>query len=411
VSGTGLPLRGDGCVAADFDGDGRTDLFVSTAVNDVLFWNNGDGTFTEGAREAGVVSFGWRAGAAVADVNGDGRPDLFVAGYANLAEPIQNSVKGFPSNVAGVRDELFLNEGGRRFKEVAPQVGIDPKPYGHGLGAEFLDVNGDGRPDLYVANDEDPNALYLNEPGGPLGFHFVAAEHDLGLADRNAGMGIAAGDLSGDGRADLYVTNSRGQGNAAYESTGGRFLDVRKRFSVGVNPTGWGDSFVDLRNSGRRELVIANGAIPVTNVARNASPLQVLAQSGGRWIDSGLLRDTRVNGRGLAAGDFDNDGRVDIAVNTVGGKLLLLHNTSPAGNWVEVLVKPFSPGAVVTAVGSDGRRQVQVVRAGSSYLSSEDPRVHFGFGKATVASLTVRYPDGKVEALRPKTNAIVTVSR
>jgi ASPIC and UnbV/FG-GAP-like repeat len=272
-------------------------------------------------------------------------------------------------------------------------------------------VNGDGRPDLYVANDEDPNALYLNEPGGPLGFRLVRAAAPLGVADRNAGMGIAAEDVSGDGRAELFVTNSRGQGNAAYESTGGRFRDVRGRFDVGVNPTGWGDSWIDLRNSGEPELVLANGAIPVTNVRRDASPLQVLARRNGRWVDSGLLRGLRTNGRGVAAGDFDNDGRVDVAVNTVGGRLILLHNTSPAGNWLEALVKPFSPGAVVTAVSSDGRRQVQVVRAGSSYLSSEDPRVHFGFGKATVTALTVRYPDGKVDTLHPETNAIVTVSR
>src|SRR5262249_2389737 len=159
------PLRGNGCVAGDFDGDGHTDLFVTTATNDALFWNNGNGTFTEGARPAGVISFGWHSGAAVADVNGDGRPDPFVAGYTDYAHPLTNSVKGFPSNSPGVRDELFLNEGNRHFREVGTQVGLDPKPYSHGLGAQFIDVNGDGRPDLYVANDEDPNQLYLNEPG------------------------------------------------------------------------------------------------------------------------------------------------------------------------------------------------------------------------------------------------------
>ena len=120
----------------------------------------------------------------------------------------------------------------------------------------------------------------------------------------------------------------------------------------------------------------------------------------------------RVNGRGLAAADFDNDGRVDIAVNSISGRLLLLHNTSPAGNWLEVQVEPFSPGAVVTVVDSAGHRQVRSVRAGSSYLSSEDPRVHFGFGKATAKSLTVRYPDGTVKNVEsPQTNRIVTVSR
>jgi hypothetical protein len=409
-AGLAVPLRANGCVAGDFDGDGRTDLFVTTATDDVLFWNNGDGTFTEGARKAGVVSFGWHTGAAVADVNGDGRPDLFVSGYADYAHPIPTSIRGFPSNHPGVRDELFLNEGHRRFVEVGAKVGLDAKPYAHALGAEFLDVNGDGRPDLYVANDEDPNRLYVNEPGGPFGFHFVDGARSYGVADRNAGMGIATATVGG--RSYLYVTNSRGQGNAAYTSTGGIFTDVRKRFGNGPNPTGWGDSWIDLRNSGTLDLVLANGGIPVTNLRKDASRLQVLVPKDGRYVDAGLLRGLRVNGRGLAAGDYDNDGRVDVVVNSVGGKLLLLRNTSPAGNWLEVDVTPFSPGAVVTAVDSSGRRQVRTVEAGSSYLSSEDPRVHFGFGKSTLRSLTVRYPDGTVRHVaKAATNTILTVRR
>jgi hypothetical protein len=124
------------------------------------------------------------------------------------------------------------------------------------------------------------------------------------------------------------------------------------------------------------------------------------------------LRSIQVNGRGVAAADYDNDGRVDLAVGTIGGPLLLIHNTSPAGNWLEVQVEPFSPGAVVTAVDSSGRRQVRAVQAGSSYLSSEDPRIHFGFGKATVRELTVRYPDGTVKQLdAPKIDELVTVKR
>ena len=160
----GLPTRGEGCVAADFNGDGYTDLFVTTATDDQLFWNNGNGTFTEGARKAGVVSFGWHSGAAVTDVNGDGRPDLFVAGYTDLQHPIATSLKGFPGNYHGVPNELFLNLGHRHFRNVTKLAGLDDHPNDHSLGAVFLDVNGDGRPDLYVANDGDPNRLYLNEP-------------------------------------------------------------------------------------------------------------------------------------------------------------------------------------------------------------------------------------------------------
>jgi Na+-translocating ferredoxin:NAD+ oxidoreductase RnfD subunit len=407
-SHAGLSIKGEGCVAADFNGDGYTDLFITTATNDVLLWNNGNGTFTEGARKAGIISFGWHSGAAVADVNGDGRPDLFVAGYADAQHPIENSIKGFPSNYPGVRDELFLNLGHKHFREVGVQAGLDPAPYDHSLGAQFTDVNGDGRPDLLVANDEDPNRLYLNEPGGPLGFHFVDVARAKHIADKNAGMGIAYA------RGLLFVSNSRGQTHAVYRQVGSSFTDVRKSFAraFGTNETGWGDAWIDLRNDGTQQLALANGAIPVTNLRKDAAPLQVLTRNHGRWIDTGLLRGLRVNGRGLAAADYDNDGRVDLAVNTVGGKLLLLHNTSRAGNWLEVAVAPFSPGAVVTVVDSTGRRWRAEVHAGSSYLSSEDPRVHFGFGKATVRSLAVRYPDGTVKRVAsPPTNAILTVRR
>jgi hypothetical protein len=410
----GLPTRGEGCVAADLNGDGYTDLFVTTATSDELLWNNGNGTFTEGARKAGIASFGWHAGAAVADVNGDGRPDLFVAGYTDLNHPIQGSLKGFPGSYRGVRDELFINEGNRHFKDVGPQVGLDPKPYDHSLGAVFVDVNGDGRPDLYVADDEDPNRLYLNEPGGKNGFHFVQAGKAFGVDDPNAGMGIAATDWNHDGRADLFVTNSRGQGNAAYTTSGEAFANARPAFkpAFGTNSTGWGDSWIDLRNNGTLDLIVANGGIPVTNVAADAAPVEVLAPKGNHYVNAGLLRGIRVNGRGLAAADYDNDGRVDVAVGTVGGRLLLFRNTSKAGHWLEVNVAPFSPGAVVTLV-SKGVRQVREVQAGSSYLSSEDPRIHFGLGKAKVATeVIVRYPDGAVKRLRNvRADQILTIRK
>src|SRR6185437_7044736 len=196
------------------NGDGYTDLFVTTAQSDELLWNNGDGTFTEGARAAGIASFGWHSGAAIGDVNGDGRPDLFVAGYTEANGPIPGSSAGYPTNHLGVRDELFLNEGngpsGRaRFREVGRQAGLDPPPYDHSLGAVFTDLNGDGRLDLYVANDEDPNRYYVNVPAPGLGFRFVDRARSSGLADRNAGMGVALGDYNGDGRPDLLVSNSR----------------------------------------------------------------------------------------------------------------------------------------------------------------------------------------------------------
>ena len=388
----GRAVRGEGCVAADFNGDGYTDIFITTAQDDELLWNNGNGTFTEGARSHGIVSFGWHSGAAVADVNGDGRPDLYVAGYTEPNAAIPGSVAGFPTNHLGVHDLLFLNEGngsdGRaRFREVSRRVGIDPAPYDHSLGVVFTDVNGDGRPDLYVANDEDPNRLYLNEPGGSLGFHFVERAAAAGVADPNAGMGIAT-----DG-SSLFVSNSRGQTHASYRKFGpARFVpsDALPRAVT----AGWGAAWADLQNSGKLDLLLANGTIPVTNLPKDAQRIQVLVPQSGRLVDAGVAQGLRVNGRGLAAADFNNDGHVGFAVNSIGGPLLLFRNTSPSGHWLEVRLPRFAPGALVSATFA-GRTVVQEVHAGSSYLSSEDPRIHFGLGRATrVTELTVRYPGG-----------------
>ncbi|MDX6628719.1 MAG: hypothetical protein QOH00_965 [Gaiellales bacterium] len=428
-SGAGLQIRGNGCVAADFDGDGHTDLYVTSAVNDQMLWNNGDGTFTERTRPDGIVSFGWHSGAAVADVNGDGRPDLFVAGYTNMSALIPASVAGFPTNHQGVRSELFLNEGpdGRghaRFREVGAAAGLPTTHFDHSLGAVFSDFSGDGRQDLYVANDEDPNRMYTNVPwpGGAkadpkgLGFRLVDRARQDGVADTNAGMGVAAADYNGDGATDMFVSNSRGQTHAVFRGLGRRssgpsFASARSGFAAafGTNFTGWGDSWVDLNRDGYPDLALANGSIPVTNLRRDAGPIQVLENLTGQGLTgqfanasglAGLERTPHVNGRGLAAADFNNDGNPDIAINTIGGPLVLLENRNRSGHWLEVSLRGFHPGATVIAELPEGRTLVREVQAGSSYLSSEDPRVFFGLGSATrLRSLVVRYPGGKTTRL------------
>ncbi|HEU5215648.1 MAG TPA: FG-GAP-like repeat-containing protein [Gaiellaceae bacterium] len=420
----GLQVQGDGCVAADLNGDGRPDLVVTTANGIKLLWNEGGGTFTERARAAGMTEAGWYTGVAVADVNGDGRPDVFVAGYARPYDSVPGSLAGFPTNLVGVRDLLYLNEGngpdGRaRFREAGVQAGLEASAFSHGLGATFLDVNGDGRPDLYVANDEDPNQLYVDVPwpGGAtadpagLGFRFENRAAASGVADPYAGMGIAVrGDESGR-PAGLFVTNSRNEPSAAFaKQPASSFANARPDFdpALGADFAGWGDSFVDLSNAGTSDLVLATGGIPVKSLQKDAGPLKVVAPLAGEQVTrygvtpgvapSGL----RVNGRGLAAADVDNDGRMTIAVNSIGGKLLLLRPTGPSGHWLDVRLSRFSPGAVVTVVLQDGKTRLsQEVRAGSSYLSSEDPRVHFGLGFETrVALLSVRYPWGGRSVLR-----------
>jgi Na+-translocating ferredoxin:NAD+ oxidoreductase RnfD subunit len=420
-SHAGLQVQGDGCAAADLNGDGRPDLIVTTTNGIKLLWNNGNGTFTEGARAAGLTASGWYTGVAVADVNGDGRPDIFVAGYARPDEPVPNSLAGFPTDLVGVRDLLYLNEGngpnGRaRFREVGVQAGLESSAFSHGLGATFLDVNGDGRPDLYVANDEDPNQLYVNVPwpGGAkadpagLGFRFENRAAASGVADPYAGMGVAV-DGAGRGPLDLFVTNSRHEPSAAFaRATTSSFSNARPDFdpALGADFAGWGDSFVDLRNSGSPALLLATGGIPVTNLKQDAGPVKVIApvslDSARYGVTPGVApAGLRVNGRGLAAADVDNDGRMEVAVNSIGGKLLLLKTTGPIGHWLDVRLSRFSPGAVVTVTLAGGRTLSQEVRAGSSYLSSEDQRVHFGLGAATsVPRLSVRYPGGGESVLR-----------
>ena len=278
----GLDVQGDGCVAADLNGDGRTDLAVTTTNGVEILWNEG-GTF----RAVALPGNGWYTGIASADVNGDGRPDLFAAGYSDPNDPVTGSYAGFPTNIAGVRDLLFLNEGSGRFREAGVAAGLEASSFRHGLGAQFMDVNGDGRPDLYVANDEDPNDLYVNVPwpGGVradpagLGFRFEERAGAAGVADPFAGMGVA----TGNGR--LLVTNSRGEPSAAYRLTGSaQFANDRPRVDPGLGRgfAGWGASWVDLQNTGKRDLVLTAGAIPVTNLAARRGS-RAGARAEPRW--------------------------------------------------------------------------------------------------------------------------------
>lgn len=423
-SGADLAVRGNGCVAADLDLDGHTDLYVTTAGVSALLWSEGDGTFTEGAGPAGVDASGWYAGASVGDVNGDGWPDLFLAGYADVNNRIPEATQGFPNTNLGVRDLLYLSNGpdvlgSVSFREVGADAGLEVVNFEYGLGALFSDLDRDGDLDLYVANDTKPNRLYDNVPwpGGAeadpagLGFRFEELAAKAGVADPNAGMGVAEGDYDGDGRSDLFVTNARGQVHAAYRGQSSdlvnpSFADVRTELGVGLSgSTGWGVSWGDLDLDTDLDLVVVNGDVPVRDLAADAQPVQAFGNltaqgTTGLFEDLGDVIGLRDVGpllaRGSAAADYDNDGDLDVAINSIGGALVLLENTGAVGNWLEVQLEGFHPGAVVTAVLPDGRELVREVRAGSSYLSSEDPRCHFGLGPAGVVSeLVVRWPGGQ----------------
>jgi ASPIC and UnbV/FG-GAP-like repeat len=423
-SGADLAIRGSGCVAADFDLDGHTDLYVTSATVGELLWNEGDGTFTAGAEEAGAQAFGWYAGAAVGDVDGNGWPDLFLAGYANVNAPIEGATQGFPNTKLGVRDLLYLNEGGGGngravFREVGAEAGLEVVGFEYGLGAVFSDLDLDGDLDLYVANDTKPNRLYENVgwPGGVaadpsgLGFRFEELAARAGAADPNAGMGVAEADYDGDGLPDLFVTNARDQVHAVYrgqlsELVAPSFADVRADLGADLGgSTGWGVSFGDLDLDTDLDLFLVNGEVPVTTLAADAEPLEALGNltaqgEPGRFEDVGAAVGLGAIGpmlaRGSAVADFDNDGDLDVAINSIGGPLALLRNDGATGHWLEVQLEGFHPGALVTATLPDGRELIREVRAGGSYLSSEDPRSLFGLGDTTTLTrLVVRWPGGR----------------
>jgi hypothetical protein len=433
-SGADLAERGTGCVAADLDLDGRTDLYVTSDRSGTLLWNEGDGTFTDGTANAGVEAFGWYAGAAVGDVNGDGWPDLFLAGYANPTQDLPDAIQGFPNTQVAVRDLLYLSRGpgagGRpTFREAGIDAGVEVVAPEYGLGALLTDVDLDGDLDIYVANDTKPDRLYANVawPGGVaadpagLGFRFEEVAARAGVADPGAGMGVAGADFDSDGHPDLIVTNARGEGHGVFrgQEPGQSFVDVRDDLGLDLDgSTGWGVSWADFDLDTDLDLVLVNGEIPVTDLSADVEPVEVFANQSaqgrnGRFEDASraALAGEAMVARGSAAADYDNDGDLDVAVGTIGGSLALLENSGAAGNWLEVGFAQFCPGTRVTAVLADGRELVREVRAGSSYLSSEDPRLHFGLGPATsVARLLVEWPDGETTRLdEVDVNRVLTI--
>ncbi len=419
----GLEVRGNGCVAADLDRDGHTDLYVTTERDNVLLWNVDGKRFEADDGTAGANLYGWQSGAAVGDVDGDGWPDLFVAGYADLNHQIPTD-KGFPNPFAARPDFLLLNQGaddGRRpsFVDVAAEVGIEEDQLDYGLGAMFTDIDRDGDLDLHVANDTQPNRLYLNEPADPAtgaGFRFREVGATAGIDDDNAGMGIAIADYDRDGREDVAVTNLATQGHVVFRGIDSdeppeftSALDSMGQPDLGLGETGWGTSWTDLDLDGDLDLLVAHGAVPVRDITADREQLRAfenLTVNGrpGAFVDvteeTGLDESGRHLARGLAAADYDNVGDVDVAVGTIGGDLALLRNTGAGGHWLLVAPEPALPGTLVTMTDADGMVHARELAAGSSYLSSEDPRAHFGLGSADgVTEVVVEWPDGSMAVL------------
>ena len=415
---------GMGAVAADYDNDGHEDLFLTNFGGNILLRNRGNGTFQDVTAKSGLAGSGWATSAAFGDLNGDVLLDLFVARYLDYT-PEKNLFCGdvpkgrrdycHPAFFPPTRNLLYQNNGDGTFRDVSQESGI-AELTGKGLGVVLTDVDEDGRLDIYVANDTTFNHLFRNL--GEMRFEDVSLQSGAALAASGtvlSGMGVAAGDLDGDGRTDLAVTNYEAELNSFYRGLGeGVFEDISA--SSGFGPpsyafSGFGLNLFDIENDGDLDAFIANGHVlekpTMQGVTYAELPFLMWNNGKGKFIERGCGAPFRREwvGRGSGAADYDNDGDVDVAVSNSGGPLLLLRNDGKHGGWIGMtLVGKKSNrrgiGARVVLETTAGS-QVRESKAGDSYLSSSDSRVHFGLGRAAaVKSVEIRWPSGVVQRLR-----------
>lgn len=420
-AGVGGLGYGMGATVADYDGDGDDDLFVTGIERAILYQNNGDGTFRDATDAAGVACQGlWSTAAGFGDLDGDGDLDLMVVTYVeddpavpracrdHAGKPIHCS----PGQYLAQPDGLFRNEGDGTFSDVGASSGIAAAENGRGLGLAVADLDGDGRLDLYVANDASRDFFFRNR-GGML---FEELGETAGLAYDGSGhatasMGVAAEDLDGDGLVDLFHTNFLNEPNTLHRNLGGgMFADATlaaRLAAPSVAVTGFGVAAEDLNNDGYLDLFVANGHVddqPWVNSPMAQRPLLFLGGEGGRFeladsSSSSPYLGRPVVGRGVAAGDLDGDGKVDLVVVHRGAPAALLRNETPGGHAIEIDVRGAvgqgTPIGAVVTVETAGRVQVRPLTSGTGYLSQHGSRLHFGLGAAdSVDRIEVRWPDG-----------------
>jgi enediyne biosynthesis protein E4 len=441
---------GIGVAIADYDNDGWPDIFVSNWGKNRLYHNNHDGTFTDVAEKAGVALGNWSSGATWGDYDGDGKLDLFVAGYVhfdrnNLPVAEQNGVPNTyctfrgeqvscgPRGLKGEPDHLFHNDGDGTFTDVSEKAGVADKPGYYGLGTVFVDINNDGKPDLLVGNDSTPNYLYLNKGDGTFEDVSYASGFAVnGVGQETASMGIAVGDYQNNGMLDIFDTTFSDNYKPLYRNEGdANMTDVSYDVGLGeitVPFLSWGDAFMDYDNDGWKDLLMVDGHVyPQADkypwgTSWKERPMLFHNIDGKKFENVPAVEGTGlavvIAGRGMAVGDLFNDGKLDAVINVMDGHPVLLRNVSPDKNhWLELKLVggPKSPRDAVGStvyLTANGMKQREDVLSGGSYLSTNDPRPHFGLGQATkIDDIEVHWPSGKIEHFTvPGVDRIVTIT-
>ena len=450
---------GFGVAIADYDNDGWPDIFVTNLGKNRLYHNNHDGTFTDVADKAGVTLGNWSAGATWGDYDGDGRLDLFVTGYIHFDRnnlPYQKTkavgysycefrgepVMCGPKNIQGEPDHLFHNNGDGTFTDVSAKAGVaDETNRYYGFTPVFVDVNNDGKVDLVVADDSTLSYLYLNRGDGT--FEDASYASGFGLNQDGhevAAMGLAVGDYLNNGLVDFAVSDfsdepkllfrNDGVPNGGTAGVSSNFTEVSMRSGIGKASMpflGWGAGFVDYDNDGWLDLLFINGHIyPAADrldwgTSYNQRPLLFHNLRDGKFEAVPPVKGTGlaqvISGRGAAFGDLFNDGKIDVVINVIEGSPLLFRNLhADQHHWVELKLVggPKSPRDAVGGtvyLSANGMRQRQDVMSGGSYVSTNDPRVHFGLGDTTdPGTAEIHWPSGAKEIVKlPAADRIYTV--
>ncbi len=433
-SGLGDDGWGCGVEVGDVDGDGALDVFVTNFGPDVLYLGRGDGTFARAEHSPGVD--GWSAGAALFDADRDGDLDLYVAAYIDcslddvlharptLAWRGQQVMVG-PFGLEGLANHYFENDGHGNFTDATAESGLEDAGLYYSFGVLALDLDDDLDLDLYVANDSNPNYLYRNDGAGKfkeIGLWSGAALDGKGQAQ--AGMGLASGDVDRDGRVDLFVTNFADDCSTLYLNHGNAlFADVTLRYGLReptYKPLSWGTVLEDFDLDGRLDLFVANGHIYPQAERERESSLGygqrnlVLLGEEGRFRDVSSLAGPglaiALSSRGVAAGDVDGDGDVDLALTNVDAPPTILRNESPRrGAWLLV----DAPGALRVEVRAGEQRWVRHAVHGGSFCSVSERRLHFGLGAlASVNEISAVWPDGTRKTLNDvRVDQVVVLAR